>query len=185
MYLSCATPLSPAMHTQLRHKITFRLYMIYCPQPHLPKLYKSIAAHISCVCNAPYLCLSCVTLLIAKHTALLSLYPTPPPTTPPPCLTKLSPNTANTLAVSHDLTAQKTAIQTRTTLPLPFTFILCLSYAFLVFMLCHGIQFHLLQLNRYVANHISCVYLVLIMYLPCAYPVSLSVCKVIYQKYSI
>lgn len=36
----------------------------------------------------PYiLCLSCATLLIAKHTALLSLYPTPPPTTPPPCLT--------------------------------------------------------------------------------------------------
>lgn len=60
--------------------------MIYsaCLQPHLPKLYKSIAAHISCVCHAPYLYLSCVTLLIAKHTALLSLYPTPPPTTPHP-----------------------------------------------------------------------------------------------------
>ena len=51
--------------------------------------------------------------------------------------------------------------------PLPVKFILCLSYAFLVFMLCHGIQFHLLQLNRYVASNISCAYHVLTLCLSC------------------
>lgn len=39
------------------------------------------------------MCLSCVTILIARHA---TRYPTTTPTTPPPCLTNLSPNTANT-----------------------------------------------------------------------------------------
>ena len=142
----------------------------------------------------PYiLCLSCALLMpILCHTAHRQAHrpavpiPHSPADHSPPCLTKLSPNTANILAASHDRTTQHTAeTQTRTTLPLHFTFILCLSYAFLVFTLCHGIQFHLLQLNRYVAANISCVYPVLIMCLPCAYPVSLSAGKVICRKYSI
>lgn len=41
------------------------------------------------------MCLSCATLLIAKHTALLSLYPTPPP-----CLTNLFPKYRKYPAVS-------------------------------------------------------------------------------------
>ena len=142
----------------------------------------------------PYiLCLSCALLVpILCHTAHRQAHrpavpiPHSPADHSPPCLTKLSPNTANILAASYDRTAKQAAeTQTRTTLPLHFTFILYLSCAFLVFTLCHGIQFHLLQLRQSVTADISCVYLVFTMYLPCAYPVSLSAGKVICRKYSI
>lgn len=150
LYLSYATPLSPAMHTQFWNKIdttqahdnfTFVYDKSACLQPHLPQLYKSITAHISCVCHIPYLCLSRVTLLIAKHTVrchYTSRHPIPhsPPTTPLPA-SQIFPRIPQiTLAASHDRTAQQTAAaQTRTTLPLPHlycaynVFFLCLSCA--------------------------------------------------------
>lgn len=97
LYLSCATPLFPAMHTQSGNKIDTTqaqdnfsfVYDIFAgPQPHLPQLYKSGIANIPCVYLVLCLCLSCVTILIARHT---TRYPTTPPTTPPPCLTNLFP----------------------------------------------------------------------------------------------
>lgn len=95
LYLSCATPLSPAMHAQLRHKITFRLYMIYLPDH--SRIYHNCTNPLQPIYLVPCMCLSCVTLLTTKHTALLSLYFTPPDTPhplrplPPPCLTNLFP----------------------------------------------------------------------------------------------
>lgn len=90
LYLSCATPLSPAMHAQLRHKITFRLYMIYLPDH--SRIYHNCTNPLQPIYLVPCMCLSCVTILIARYA---TRYPTTPPTTPPPCLTNLSPNTAN------------------------------------------------------------------------------------------
>lgn len=65
LYLSCATPLSPAMHTQSGNKIDTTqaqdnfsfVYDIFArPQPHLPQLYKSITADISCTLHVSILC---------------------------------------------------------------------------------------------------------------------------------
>lgn len=78
LYLSCATPLSPAMHAQLRHKITFRLYMIYLPDH--SRIYHNCTNPLQPIYLVPCMCLSCVTILIARHA---TRYPTPPPTTPP------------------------------------------------------------------------------------------------------
>ena len=86
LYLSCATPLSPAMHTQLRHKITFRLYMIYLPDH--SRIYHNCTNPLQPIYLVPCMCLSCVTILIARHA---TRYLTTPPTTPPPCLTNLFP----------------------------------------------------------------------------------------------
>lgn len=86
LYLSCATPLSPAMHAQLRHKITFRLYMIYLPDH--SHIYHNCTNPLQPIYLVPCMCLSCVTILIARHA---TRYPTTPPTTPPPCLTNLFP----------------------------------------------------------------------------------------------
>lgn len=86
LYLSCATPLSPAMHTQHRHKITFRLYMIYLPDH--SHIYRNCTNPLQPIYLVPCMCLSCVTILIARHA---TRYPTTPPTTPPPCLTNLFP----------------------------------------------------------------------------------------------
>ena len=97
LYLSCVTLLFLAMHTQSGNKIDTTqaqdnfsfVYDIFArPQPHLPQLYKSGIANIPCVYLVPCMCLSCVTILIARHA---TRYPTPPPTTPPPCLTNLFP----------------------------------------------------------------------------------------------
>lgn len=78
LYLSCATPLSPAMHAQLRHKITFRLYMIYLPDH--SRIYRNCTNPLQPIYLVPCMCLSCVTILIARHA---TRYPTTPPTTPP------------------------------------------------------------------------------------------------------
>lgn len=86
LYLSCATPLFPAMHAQLRHKITFRLYMIYLPDH--SRIYHNCTNPLQPIYLVPCMCLSCVTILIARHA---TRYPTTTPTTPPPCLTNLSP----------------------------------------------------------------------------------------------
>ncbi len=65
LYLSCATPLFPAMHTQSGNKIDTTqaqdnfsfVYDIFArPQPHLPQLYKSITADISCTLHVFILC---------------------------------------------------------------------------------------------------------------------------------
>ena len=54
LYLSCATPLSPAMHTQLRHKITFRLYMIYLPDH--SRIYRNCTNPLQPIYLVPILC---------------------------------------------------------------------------------------------------------------------------------
>ena len=77
LYLSCATPLSPAMQ-QHRHKITFRLYMIYLPDH--SRIYHNCTNPLQPIYLVPCMCLSCVTILIARHA---TRYPTTPPTTPP------------------------------------------------------------------------------------------------------
>ena len=141
----------------------------------------------------PYiLCLSCALLVpILCHTAHRQAHrpAVPIPHSPAdhsPTLPHKSFPEIPQIPPLHRMTAQPNRRQKlKHEHPLPVTFILCLSCAFLVFMLYHGIQFHLLQLNRSAAAHISCVYLVFTMYLPCAYPVSFSAGKVIYQKYSI
>lgn len=65
LYLPCATPLFPAMHTQSGNKIDTTqtqdnfsfVYDIFAgPQPHLPQLYKSITADISCTLHVSIMC---------------------------------------------------------------------------------------------------------------------------------
>lgn len=85
LYLSCATPLSPAMHTtQAQDSFSFVYDMFAGPQPHLPQLYKSITADISCTLHVSILCH--YTHRQTRHPIAHS-----PPTTPPPCLTNLFP----------------------------------------------------------------------------------------------
>lgn len=161
LYLSCATPLSPAMHAQLRHKITFRLYMIYLPDH--SRIYRNCTNPLQPIYLVPCMCLSCVTILIARHA---TRYPTPPPTTPPlphkpfpeipqipRCIVRPHRPTDDSSSNTHNSP--------------PTTFILCLSYAFLVFTLCHCIQPHILHLSQSVAADISCVYHALILCLSC------------------
>lgn len=98
LYLSCVTLLSPAMHTQSGNKIDTTqaqdnfsfVYDIFAgPQPHLPQLYKSITADISCTLHVSILC---------HNTHRQTRHPIPHYHSDhsPPCLTNLSPNTANT-----------------------------------------------------------------------------------------
>lgn len=76
LYLSCATPLSPAMHAQLRHKITFRLYMIYLPDH--SRIYHN--------CTNPASPIYLVFILYFAYVYPVSLYSSPdtPPDTPLP-----------------------------------------------------------------------------------------------------
>ena len=96
LYLSCATPLSPAMHTQSGNKID-------TTQAHdnFPFVYDTLptAAFTETVQihRRPYiLCLSCALLvsILCHNTHRQTRHPIPPttpPTTPPPCLTNLFP----------------------------------------------------------------------------------------------
>ena len=60
--------------------------MIYLPDH--SRIYRNCTNPLQPIYLVPCMCLSCVTILIARHT---TRYPTTPPTTPPPCLTNLFP----------------------------------------------------------------------------------------------
>lgn len=73
------------MHTtQAQDSFSFVYDIFAGPQPHLPQLYKSITADISCTLHVSILCH--YTHRQTRHPIAHS-----PPTTPPPCLTNLFP----------------------------------------------------------------------------------------------
>ena len=167
--LSCATPLFPAMHTQSGNKIDTTqaqdnfsfVYDIFAgPQPHLPQLYKSITADISCTLHVSILCHNThrqtrhpIPHYPSDHSPTLPHKPFPEIPQIPRCIVRPHRPTDDSSSNTHNSP--------------PTTFILCLSYAFLVFTLCHCIQPHILHLSQSVAADISCVYHALILCLSC------------------
>ena len=158
----CHSPIPcHARTTQAQDNFSFVYDIFARPQPHLPQLYKSITADISCTLHVSILCHN--THRQTRH----PIPPTTPPTTPPPCLTNLLPKYRKypRCIVRPHLPTDDSSSNTHN-FP-PTTFILCLSYAFLVFTLCHCIQPHILHLSQSVAADISCVYHALILCLSC------------------
>lgn len=168
MCLYCATPLFPAMHTQSGNKIDTTqaqdnfsfVYDIFAgPQPHLPQLYKSITADISCTLHVSILCHYThrqtrhpIPHYHSDHSPTASqIFPRIPQI--PPLYRKTAPPNRRQKLKHAQLS--------------PYTFMLCLSYAFLVFTLCHCIQPHILHLSQSVAADISCVYHALTLCLSC------------------
>lgn len=85
LYLSCATPLSPAMHTQSGNKIDTtqaqdNFSFVYDIFARPRRIYHNCTNPLQPIYLVPCMCLSCVTILIARHA---TRYPTTPPTTPP------------------------------------------------------------------------------------------------------
>lgn len=169
LYLPCATPLFPAMHTQSGNKIDTTqtqdnfsfVYDIFAgPQPHLPQLYKSITADISCTLHVSIMCHNThrqtrhpIPHYPSDHSPTLPHKPFPEIPQIPPLYRKTAPPNRRQQLKHAQLS--------------PYTFMLCLSYAFLVFTLCHCIQPHILHLSQSVAADISCVYHALTLCLSC------------------
>ena len=155
--------------TQAQDNFSFVYDIFARPQPHLPQLYKSIAAHISCALLMPILCHTAHRQAHRPAVPILhaTRYPT---TTPPPCLTKLSPNTANTPAASYDRTAQQTAETQARTPPTCYIYIvpiMCFSCVYVVPR--HTVSFTATEQIRrrpYILC-LSCVYHVLTLCLSC------------------
>lgn len=83
--IMCLSPIPcHARTTQAQDNFSFVYDIFAGPQPHLPQLYKSITANISCTLNVSILCHN--THRQTRHPIAHS-----PPTTPPPCLTNLFP----------------------------------------------------------------------------------------------
>lgn len=159
--IMCHSPIPcHARTTQAQDNFSFVYDIFARPQPHLPQLYKSITADISCTLHVSILCHNThrqtrhpIPHYPSDHSPTLPHKPFPEIPQIPPLYRKTAPPNRRQQLKHAQLS--------------PYTFILCLSYAFLVFTLCHCIQPHILHLSQSVAADISCVYHALILCLSC------------------